>query len=114
MNKPVEGVEPLAMEMLMNYVWPGNVRELENAIERAMVVTKNKTLSVEDFNLNYGQVKVDYHNDLSIDNVEKQHILRVLEKNNWNISRSAKVLGIDRVTVYKKMQKYGIERPSND
>ncbi len=113
MNKTVDGVEPLALEMLMNYSWPGNVRELENAIERAMVVTQSKSLLADDFNLNYGEVKVDYHSNLSIDNVEKQHILRVLEKNYWNISKSSKVLGIDRVTVYKKMQKYGIKRPTN-
>ena len=113
MNKTVEGVEPLALEMLMNYAWPGNVRELENAIERAMVVSQNKLLLAENFNLNYGEVKVVYHSNLSIDNVEKQHILRVLERNNWNISKSASILGIDRVTVYKKMQKYGIKRPIN-
>ena len=114
MNKPIEGIHPQALELLMQYAWPGNVRELENAIERAMVVTKEKRLLREDFFLNHGGEKLEYSTDLSVENVEKAHILNVLEKNNWNISNSAKILGIDRVTIYKKLEKYGIKRPQND
>jgi transcriptional regulator with PAS, ATPase and Fis domain len=114
MNKPVEGVEPQVLDKLMEYTWPGNVRELENSIERAMVVSKKKILSLEDFVLNHADEKLQYNIEQSIENVEKTHILSVLEKNNWNISASAKVLGIDRVTVYKKLEKYGIKRPDNE
>jgi DNA-binding NtrC family response regulator len=114
MNKSVEGVEPQALEMLLSYAWPGNVRELENSIERAMVVTKTNMLSKRDFVLNQGNEKIEYHSEQSIENVEKTHILNVLNKHNWNISTTAKVLGIDRVTVYKKLEKYGITRPEND
>jgi DNA-binding NtrC family response regulator len=114
MNKPVDGVEPQALNMLLSYSWPGNVRELENAIERAMVVTKNKWLSKEDFIFNQVEEKIDYHAEQSIEEIEKKHILNVLKQQNWNISASAKVLGIDRVTVYKKLEKYGISRPKND
>ena len=113
MSKPVEGVEPQALEMLMKHSWPGNVRELENSIERAMVVTQHKVLSQNDFILNQAGDKIKYSTDLSLYSVEKVHILRVLEKNKWNISTSAKLLGIDRVTIYKKLQKYGIKRPQN-
>jgi transcriptional regulator with PAS, ATPase and Fis domain len=114
MNKPVNGLEPNAMEMLLNYSWPGNVRELENSIERAMVVTKRNLLMKEDFILNKIDEKMDYPTDQSIEHVEKNHILNVLKKCNWNISAAAKVLGIDRVTVYKKLEKYGIKRPTNE
>jgi transcriptional regulator with PAS, ATPase and Fis domain len=114
MNKPVDGVEPQALNMLLSYPWPGNVRELENAIERAMVVTKNKRLTQNDFNLNEMDDTIDYTPQQSIEMVEKKHILNVLNKNKWNISATAKVLGIDRVTVYKKLKKYGITRPDND
>ena len=114
MNKPVDGVEPQALNMLLSYAWSGNVRELENAIERAMVVTKNKWLSKEDFIFNQVDEKIDYHTEQSIEEIEKKHILNVLKQQNWNISASAKVLGIDRVTVYKKLEKYGISRPKND
>jgi DNA-binding NtrC family response regulator len=114
MNKPVDGIEPEALNMLLSYTWPGNVRELENSIERAMVVTKNKWLSKEDFNLNPVDDKIEFHTRQSIKEVEKNHILNVLNQFNWNISASAKVLGIDRVTVYKKLEKFGISRPKND
>jgi len=114
MNKPVDGVEPQALNMLLSYPWPGNVRELENAIERAMVVTKNKKLAQNDFNLNQMDEKIEYTPQQSIELVEKKHILNVLNKNKWNISATAKILGIDRVTVYKKLKKYGITRPDND
>jgi DNA-binding NtrC family response regulator len=114
MNKQVDGIEPDALNMLLAYAWPGNVRELENAIERAMVVSKKGTLSKQNFVLNQTVEKIEYHTDQSIENVEKNHILNVLEKHRWNISATAKVLGIDRVTVYKKLEKYGITRPKND
>jgi len=113
MNKQVNGLEPRAMEMLLNYPWPGNVRELENSIERAMVVTKSNLLMKEDFILNRIDEKMDYQPDQSIESVEKNHILNVLNNHHWNISAAAKVLGIDRVTVYKKLEKYGIRRPNN-
>lgn len=113
MNKQVEGVNPQALELLIQYNWPGNVRELENAIERAMVVLKGKVLTKDDFFLNHGDIKIEYNKDLSLENVEKAHILGVLEKSKWNISSAAKILGIDRVTIYKKLEKYGIKRPQN-
>lgn len=114
MNKLVKGVEPQALDMLRTYTWPGNVRELENAIERAMVVTKSDRLSKQDFILNHADEHLPYQTEQSIEKVEKNHILNVLNKNRWNISAAAKILGIDRVTVYKKLEKYGITRPENE
>ena len=113
MNKPVEGIAPAALQMLMKYPWKGNVRELENAIERAMVVTQGNTLNGTDFLLNHVELQTSFKTTLSLDDVEKAHIISVLEKNNWNISNAARVLDIDRVTIYKKLQKYGIKRPEN-
>ncbi len=113
MNKQVKGIDPRAVDLMINYNWPGNVRELENAIERAMVVTKGNILTPNDFILSQTQEKAVELPDQSLRYAEKSHILNVLDKNNWNISLSAKILGIDRVTVYKKLKKYGIERPQN-
>jgi len=113
MSKPVEGITNDALNLLMKYPWKGNVRELENAIERAMVVTQNKTLTHQDFLLNQVETSVPFKSSLSLEEVEKAHILGSLERNNWNISNTAKMLGIDRVTIYKKLQKYGIKRPEN-
>jgi len=114
MNKPVEGVDPHVLDKLMTYSWPGNVRELENSIERAMVVTKKRILSPEDFVLNHADGEIQFSEKQSLKNIEKMHILNVLDNNKWNISASAKVLGIDRVTIYKKLEKYGIKRPENE
>ena len=114
MNKQVEGINPHVLDKLMEYTWPGNVRELENSIERAMVVTKSKILAPEDFVFNHKDVVSQFYTEESLENIEKKHILNVIKYNKWNISDSAKVLRIDRVTIYKKLKKYGIKRPEND
>jgi DNA-binding NtrC family response regulator len=111
MNKPVEGIDTDALNMLMQYSWMGNVRELENAVERAMVVTHGRKLQKKDFLLNNTGQALPFSAGLSLADVEKAHILNVLEQNHWNIAASAKQLGIDRVTIYKKLKKYGIQRP---
>jgi DNA-binding NtrC family response regulator len=111
MNKPVEGIDTDALNMLMQYSWMGNVRELENAVERAMVVTHGRKLQKKDFLLNNTGQALPFSAGLSLADVEKAHILNVLEQNQWNIAASAKQLGIDRVTIYKKLKKYGIQRP---
>jgi len=113
MNKPVDGIEHQAMSLLRSYSWSGNVRELENAIERAMVMSKGGKLVIKDFLLNHGTDLPEYSSNLSLDQVEKKHILNVLNTNFWNISTSAQILGIDRVTIYKKLKKYGLKRPQN-
>ncbi|MBX7150004.1 sigma-54 dependent transcriptional regulator [bacterium] len=111
MNKNVSGVSPEAMEFLSTYEWPGNVRELENAIERALVVGKSNTIRVEDlpFHVPAGDVAFD-NADQSLAAMEKKHIIRVLDGHHWNISRSAEALHIDRVTLYNKIEKYGLRK----
>jgi len=113
MNKPVEGVETDGLNMLLKYPWYGNVRELENAIERAMVVARGKLLRREDFLLNRDDQRDLPAGKVSMEEVEKRHLLNILDSQNWNITVSAKILGIDRVTVYKKLKKYGIKRPED-
>jgi DNA-binding NtrC family response regulator len=113
MNKPIKGIDQNAIDMLKKSNWSGNVRELENAIERAMVVAKSDKLKVTDFLLNQDRGIPQFQSDLSLESIEKTHILNVLENNHWNISSSAQILGIDRVTIYKKLKKYGIKRPQN-
>lgn len=111
MNKPVKNISPEAMEFLTKYNWPGNVRELENAIERAVVVGKGDTIKVDDlpFHVSPFNGFIDDGNK-SLSNIERQHIYNVLIDNNWNISRSAEMLEIDRVTLYNKINKYGLKR----
>ena len=111
MNKPIKNISKEAMDFLVKYDWPGNVRELENAIERAVVVGKLDSIRVVDLPFH---VSSGYHErekgDNSLAAIEKQHIQIVLNENNWNISRSAQQLQIDRVTLYNKINKYGLRK----
>jgi DNA-binding NtrC family response regulator len=109
MNKPVMKISDEAMDFLEKYDWPGNVRELENAIERAVVVGKTDTIQVADlpFHVSSNSFESD-DGDKSLSAVEKKYILKILNENNWNISRSAQILSIDRVTLYNKINKYGL------
>jgi two-component system, NtrC family, response regulator HydG len=108
MNKKISRVTPEAMYVLQQYNWPGNVRELENAVERAMVVAREPELREQDFTLKpRNGVQAEGR---SLEEIEKAYILRVLEENNWNQTRAAEVLEIDRVTLHHKIKKYGWTR----
>ena len=100
MNRPVIKISRLAEEVLTGYDWPGNVRELQNAIERAVLVCK---LEPEDLPLN-----VSHENGAgrSLAEIEKQHIKRTLQETGWNIYGAARLLEIDRVTLYNRIKKY--------
>ncbi|MDH3197349.1 MAG: sigma-54 dependent transcriptional regulator [Candidatus Krumholzibacteria bacterium] len=107
LKKNVEGFSDEAMSLMMKYEWRGNVRELENAVERAVVVCKLTTIDARDLPLQMANARHNAEGD-SLAAVEKAHILHVLESSQWNITRSARVLGIDRVTLYNKIKKYGL------
>jgi two-component system response regulator HydG len=96
------------MNLLQQQNWTGNVRELENAIERAMVVAQEPEIREQDFVF---KVASGNGTTRSLEDMEKTHILRVLESCNWNQSRTADVLQIDRVTLHHKLKKYGWSRP---
>jgi two-component system, NtrC family, response regulator AtoC len=109
MNKPINKIDCEAMDFLVKYDWPGNVRELENAIERAVVIGKADILKVENLPFQIASNHIDTNTgDKSLAAVEKKYILQILNENNWNISRSAAQLRIDRVTLYNKINKYGL------
>ncbi len=109
MGKRVKGVSQEAMRLLMEYDWPGNVRELENVIERAMVIAKGEWITPDDLFLPTSSKAEE--NPMSLEAVEKAHILKVLNDTGWNIQRSAQILGIDRTTLYHKIKRYGLKRP---
>jgi DNA-binding NtrC family response regulator len=110
MGKPAKKLAGTARELLLSYNWPGNVRELENAIERAMVVGKKPEITVEDLPLHLNGKIRSSDNLLKLDDIEKHHIEKVLEESGGNITQAASLLGIDRVTLYNKIKKYGIKR----
>ncbi len=108
-----------ALEWLQVQPWPGNVRQLENAIERAVVLASGNTLTVEDFQPRSQiappakprseQDTPDPDSLLSLDELERIHVLRVLEACAGQKTKASAVLGINRTTLWKKLRQYGIE-----
>jgi DNA-binding NtrC family response regulator len=99
-------IEQSALKRLEEYNFPGNVRELENMIERAIVIGNGKEIMLKDLPLEKDIISSSYE---SLDDLEKNYILQILNKYDWNISRSARVLKVDRVTLYNKIKKYGLK-----
>jgi two-component system response regulator HydG len=108
MNRKFTGFDRAAMEALVSYHWPGNVRELENVIERAVVVGREPLIRASDLAI---VRSAETPEDLTLEAVERKHILRVLEDFGWNQTQAAKALGIDRVTLYHKIRRYGLKPP---
>jgi DNA-binding NtrC family response regulator len=114
-GRHVEGVTAEAMERLCAHPWPGNVRELRNILERALVVASGHILTPRDLGLDGGagtapEQVVEEGTPASLEQVEREHVAHVLERTGGNVSRAARLLGIDRVTLYNKMKRYGIHR----
>lgn len=114
-GKNVSHISDDAMGVLQSYVWPGNIRELEHAIERAVTMTRSSVLYPEDFPSELRQKSEGAKSEIgsapltSLEQVEKNHILKVLESTNWNKSKAAAMLGIDRKTLHRKAVRYQIE-----
>jgi DNA-binding NtrC family response regulator len=110
-GKRVTGLSPQVAEKLLSYAWPGNVRELQNSIERAVAVARFEELTVEDFpervrNYRANPVLVESQNPedlLTMEEVERRYIQRVLEAVGGNKTLAARVLGFDRRTLYRKL-----------
>jgi transcriptional regulator with PAS, ATPase and Fis domain len=108
MNKPLAQVDSSVIKRLTEYMFPGNIRELENMIERALVVGSGKKIMVRDLPLGKEEISSNIE---SLEDFEKDFILKILNKYDWNISRSAKALKVDRVTLYNKIRKHGLKAP---
>jgi DNA-binding NtrC family response regulator len=108
-NKPIDIISRDAMDEMMLYEWPGNVRELENAIERAVVVCKGRKIMPVDLPI-FRPDHIKLPTDDTLSEMEKTHITRILNDNQWNITKSAGILGIDRSTLYSKIKRYEIQK----
>ncbi len=109
MNKPITDLSPETLDVLMRYHWPGNIRELRNVIERAMVGARGTRIEVSDLSFPF-QSTPEPVEDLSLDAVERQHILNILNRTNWNISQAAAILKISRLTLYNKIDRYQLKK----
>lgn len=109
LNRAEVKVSPAALRRLVSYDWPGNVRELENVIERAMVIGKSGEILPGDLPFPEGPTEPGPL-PKSLKAMERLHIERALKEHDWNVSKAARDLGIDRQTLYNKIQRYGIAR----
>jgi len=109
-TKYVDHVSRDAIELLKQYDWPGNVRELENAVERAVVLSKSRTLGIDDFSF-LRSYTIPISRALSLRKMEEKHIQQMLEEYDWNVTRAAKILEINRVTLHKMIKRYNLKRP---
>jgi transcriptional regulator with GAF, ATPase, and Fis domain len=113
-QKPIKKISNEALNLMMEYDWPGNVRELENVLERIMVTLKDNIITQEHLPVNIQQMKERkeerfvIRDGMSLFEIEKEYSLRMLEKYNWNLSKVANILGIDRSTLRSRIKKYGI------
>jgi two-component system, NtrC family, response regulator AtoC len=116
-EKKVVGISPAAAERLVAYDWPGNVRELRNCLERAVALAHFEEIQVEDLPekiRNRQNVRSPAHSGgevpelLTLEEIERRHVLRVLEACNSNRTDAAKILGLDRKTLYRKLLRWGV------
>jgi DNA-binding NtrC family response regulator len=112
MNRPPQRLAPETLDLLMRYEWPGNVRELENAMERALLMRREGDLKPEDFPFQLHPSAPVIASGQRLEDVEKAHIERVLAESRWNLSKAARILDIDRTTLYNKIRKYGLREPA--
>ncbi|NOQ25540.1 MAG: response regulator [Bacteroidales bacterium] len=107
-NKQGLNISSSAASGLENYTWPGNVRELKHTIERAVILSNNKKIKLEDFAFS-DSVEINSENDvLNLTELEKLAIKKAIKKSGGNMSKASEILGISRTTLYFKISKYGL------
>ena len=112
-GKEVTGFSPEVMEIFLAHSWPGNVRELENVIEHAVIVAKQDRVLMKDLPQYLLQAPSSALKMVSLQDYEKNLILKTLEETHWNKHQAAKRLNINRSTLYGKIKRYGLERAQN-
>jgi Nif-specific regulatory protein len=113
-GRKLKGLTPAAMKKLTTYHWPGNVRELRNVIERAVVLCGGPVIEDADIWLSpleaASAAAVAAYEPVTLEEMEKQHIGRTLDHTDWNKSRAAEILGIERSTLDRKIKGYGLKK----
>lgn len=108
LSKDIQGFDSPALMALGSYSWPGNVRELENVIERAVILCDSDRIGIKDLSIPALQGASAKSGGGSLEEMERDHILRVLREFQWNQSKTSQALGIDRKTLYLKLRKYDL------
>lgn len=117
MGRRLRGFTQAALKKLVEHRWPGNVRELRNVIERAVVLTHRNTIDADDIwispierGVSSEATPAPSFEPISLEEVEKRHILATLEHTKWNKSQAARILGIERSTLDRKIHAYGLQK----
>ena len=110
-GKPVEGLTPRAVEILLEYSWPGNVRELRNVIERVVVIARGRMIGADELAFLQAYGDCNRPAPATLKEAEMQHLQNALESCNWSITQAAKMLDIDRVTLSRKIKRFNLKRP---
>ena len=104
----VKGIEPTALQFLLQYPWPGNVRELEHTVERAVLMCRTEQIQVGDLGLGSQRPQAQNLEELSLEAVESMLIRKALQRFQGNVSQAAEALGLSRGALYRRMEKYGL------
>lgn len=114
-NMKRKEISPEALQELTEYDYPGNIRELRNLIERLLIISRGTTIDVSEVQrvkpVQDSNVASDSLLYSQVEETERRLIYKTLEENRWHVSKAAKVLGLERSHLYKKMKRYGISRP---
>ena len=113
-GKGLDTIPQRTVRALQQYAWPGNVRELENVIERAVIVSRGTPLELGDWFSRETDASARRLRQMTLEDVEREHITKVLELTGWRISGphgAASILGLKRTTLQSRMDKLGIQRP---
>jgi len=112
-GKKISGISPEVMEILLSHQWPGNVRELENVIEHAVIIAKKDEITPKDLPQYLLQKPLKEETFVTLQDYEKDLILKTLKELNWNKHKVAKKLKINRSTLYGKMKRYKLYKEQN-
>ncbi|HKW19643.1 MAG TPA: sigma-54 dependent transcriptional regulator [Terriglobales bacterium] len=107
-RRDVKGIDPAALQTLLQYSWPGNVRELEHTMERAVLMCRTEQLQPGDLGLGAQRVQAPNLEELSLEAVESILIRKALQRFQGNVSQAAEALGLSRGALYRRMEKYGL------
>ncbi|MBN8677269.1 MAG: sigma-54-dependent Fis family transcriptional regulator [Chitinophagales bacterium] len=106
-KRPVNGLSAALLKEMHRYAWPGNIRELQHAVERAVIMSKTEKLQPEDFFFREGGADQDLNMPtMNLDDMEKQLIMKALQKYHGNITEAAQELGLTRASLYRRLEKY--------
>lgn len=108
LNRTVEGLDSDAAELLASHSWPGNLRELNNVVKRAVLLTRGNKITTTELTQAMGQIRTDNVLQLHDEDTERQRIITALQQTNGNKAKAARLLGVDRKTIYNKIEKLGI------